>query len=316
MTYGEMSTRILASYDDGRRNTRFLLKQLVGESKKAVEHSAHANRLCSQQQQEITQLKQAMSSMRIKYDQSIADLQHRLQASLGGIQELQHQNAALKKQTHQFRELYAGGGVPGTGSTSRVPGSSHSSNSGGGQHGLGTERLTGSPYAPPMPGYVRNKQELERAKERENEERSRSHGPLLRGEREGASRLSSSDLDSVITPIVVPPPHHHIASNNGSHHRHRITSPRRDTMVGNVPQSPRVRDVGNIPQSPRVRDLSGGSGYMFTSRSSNNSRDLQSSGIKRHRPESTSVSPGYQNSFSFSSRGNASIPSSSPFGRR
>ena len=219
LSHQEMCTRLLKSFDDDRRAVRFLLKQFVLESKTAGQQSGNIGRAHEQLKKEHTHLKQAMSSQRIQTEQTIADLQHRVQALTGTVQEQQKKIDEKDTQINQFRQMYAADGM------ARVPSSSHSNSSGGRQGGGGggtpvTHSRSGGGQqqqqqpthpTPPMHGFVMQKQARERAKEQALGEMKRSRGPPIVPGGGGGRHLGGmggpSDIDSVITPIQAPPPY-------------------------------------------------------------------------------------------------------------
>ena len=255
LAYQEMCSRLMKSFDDDRRAVRFLLKQFVLESKSAGRQSGSIERAYEDLKAEFTHMKQATSSQRIQTEQVIADLRHRVQALTGTVQEQQKKIDEKDNQINQFRRMYS------SDSAGRIPGSSNGSAS-----GSGTNRSDFQ--APPMPGFVIQKQAEEHAKEKALYEISRSRGPPNVPVQGGNSRQSygkyaagSSDADSIITPIQVPPPNYYNQSRR---------------------MSPSV-----VPNTPRIRHLSAGSSYVFTSSSSRNP-------LKRPRhdaPSSSYISP-------------------------
>jgi hypothetical protein len=259
--YQEMCSRLMKSFDDDRRAVRFLLKQFVLESKSAGRQSGSIERAFEDLKAEYTHMKQATSSQRIQTEQVIADLRHRVQALTGTVQEQQKKIDEKDNQISQFRRMCSSEGMR------RIPGSSHSGGSGGGQSNVRHSHIRGDSPAPPMPGFVMQKHADEHAKEKALYEITRRGPPNMTLEG-GNGRQSydkyierSSDIDSVITPIQVPPPNYYSQGRR---------------------MSPSV-----VPHTPRIRDLSAGSSYVFTSSNSRNA-------LKRPRhdtPTSSYVSP-------------------------
>jgi hypothetical protein len=290
ISHQEMCTRLLKSFDDDRRSVRFLLKQFVLESKMAGRQSGTIGRAYEELKAEHTHLKQASSSQRIQTEQTIADLQHRVQALTGTVQEQQKKIDEKDTQINQFRQLYASEG------SIRIPGSSRSNGSGGGRVALQANHDIRDTYAPPMPGFVIQKQARERAKEQALEKMTRSRGPLNTEAMNGTRRQTLgnhmgglSDIDSVITPIQIPPPNHHLQN------RHI---------------SPSV-----VPNTPRIRDLSAGSSYVFTS--SGNRNSMKRARYDAPTSSSSSISPVPPNSYGYVRNGSGGrAPSFGGFGSR
>ena len=285
----ELCTRLLKTNDDYRRIMRFVLKQIVLENKTAGRQSGNLGRAFEDQKAEITNLKQTVNSQRIQMEQIVADNRHKVQALMGTVQELQKKVEEKDTQIVQFRQL-----ISSSQGAVRIPGSSHSHGSGGGRIPMQPVHFNNaSPSAPPMPGFVMQKQARERAKEEAIGAFARSRGPI-----QGAPTLKHmggglSEIDSVITPIQVPPPNHHLLRNQ----RH---------------SSPHVV----LPNTPRIRDLSAHSSYVFTSSSGRNPA------AKRARyGGSSSMSPSGvapQNPYGYSGRSGSGgrTPSYGSFGSR
>lgn len=246
-----MCSRLLKSIDDDRRTVRFLLKQFVFDSKAVGQHSGSLGRAFEELKKEYTHVKQSMSSQRIQTDQTIADLQLRVQALTGTVQEQASKLDAKERQVRQFREMLHADGM------ARVPGSSHSRGSNGSRgsrhtptHGRTPPMRRQSPNpnhsGGPMAGYIRQEKARALAKEQTARDFSRSRGP------------NPSDTDSVITPIIPPPS------------RQRVSL---------VPSTPRIRDLTRPQQynfsssgrhsqkRPRASMDSMQSGYSFSSSS-------------------------------------------------
>lgn len=264
LSYSEMCSRLMKAMDDDRRAVKFMLKQFVADTNSSGQRTGNMGRAYQNLHKEFTLFKQSANSQRIQHEQTIADLQHRVQALTGSLQEQQKKNAEKDTQLNQFRQLYA--------SEARVPGSSHSSSSGGDRHhhlrhhrtppSAGSGGRGPSHQQPPMQGFIVQKQARERANRAALDQMTRSRVPV------GPSN-SSSDMDSVITPIQVPPPHHQ------QQHHHMMNS----SSHGGIP-----------PSTPRIRDLSAGSAYRFTSRSREDNKRRRGA---MDGPPSSSISPGY-----------------------
>jgi hypothetical protein len=282
----ELCSRLLKSFDDDRRAVRFLLKQFVLENKTAGRKSGSIGRAYEELQAEYTHLKQAASSQRIQTEQTIADLRHRVQALTGTVQEQQKKIDEKNIQIDKFRHLYAKEG------NVAIPGSSHSNSSGGGRQSSLNIIGSGGTSAPPMQGFVIQKQARERAKEQALEEITRSRGPVNGSERQSLTNHmgGTSEIDSVITPIQVPPPNYH------PQQRHL---------------SPYV-----IPNTPRIRDLSAGSSYVFTSSGTHNSIKRPRYGAQSSSSSSSSPVPANNYGYARSGSGGRYTPSFGGFRSR
>jgi hydroxylamine reductase (hybrid-cluster protein) len=75
----EMCQRLLRNMDDNRRAARFLMKQFVVDSSTQASQSGNMGRAYEKLQEDFTQLKQATNSARLQADQTVADLQNRVQ---------------------------------------------------------------------------------------------------------------------------------------------------------------------------------------------------------------------------------------------
>jgi hypothetical protein len=242
LSHQEMCSRLLKTLDNDRRVVRFLLKQCVFDSGNQGQKSASVMRAYEKLKQENTQLKQASSSQRIQMEQTIADLQHRIQALTGTVDELQRTVKEKDTQVAQFRELYAREG------RKHVPSTSYSDSSLGRhskerENGHGhVHRSTGMDN-PPMQSFLIQKQARERAKEQSMEQASRSRSFPALGHRR------SSNEEPAVTPIQFPG---------------------RPTSIGSG------STLGGT-SSTHVRDIRSSSGYIFTSRPSHSSKRHRSS---------------------------------------
>jgi len=121
----EMCARFLRSMDDNRRAARFLMKQFVVDASNQASRSGDIGRAYEKLKEEMTQLKQATNSQRIQSEQTISDLQNRLQALNFTIKEKENQLHEKDNQIAQYREIVMADGL------ARHPSSSHSNSSGG-----------------------------------------------------------------------------------------------------------------------------------------------------------------------------------------
>lgn len=319
LSHQEMCTRLLKSFDNERRVIRFLLKQFVVDGNNRGQRSCGIARELEHFKKENTTLKQANGSQRIQLEQTIADLQHRVQALNGTVQELQKKVDERDVQISQFRQLYAAEGM------ARVPSSSHGSGSGSGQRGgsgggggayhhhqhvLGGSRpvVSSSSAAtppPPLQTFVLQKQAREQAKAQALGDMSRSRViPVSAGggnhNRVGQSQqlqYRNNSIDSVITPIQILP----------------------SSRVGMSRLSPMNPGAGSpMPSTPRIRDLSASSGYVFTSRNSRHDQNQRHHGSSNNRngdgidnnlsKRSRSISPGQRQNFGYGRPSNQHQP--------
>jgi hypothetical protein len=213
LSHQEMCSRLLKNLDNDRRAVRFLLKQFVFDCTNQESKTGSMGRAFEQLKQEFTQLKQQSSSQRIQYEQTVADLQHRVQALTGTVQEQQKKLEGKENQIAQFRQLYATDGM------SRLPSSSHSTGSGkrgrSSEHALSSSQgLRNTEQQPLMHNFAMQKQARERVKEQER----RTRAPPF---------ASTAAPESLITPIQLP---------------HR---PYSSMSALGPPSTPRIRDLSS-----------------------------------------------------------------------
>ena len=112
--YANVCQSLIQQSDSLKKNTKFLLKQLLVESHRASRMSMQASRGHEQLKAENTQLKQMMASQRLQYEQTLTDMQNAIKAKDSKISEQNHM-------LNNFRKLQGGGGGNGRGggSTSR-----------------------------------------------------------------------------------------------------------------------------------------------------------------------------------------------------
>lgn len=316
LNHQEMSARLLKILDDERRIVKFLLKQCVVSNSWAVLRTGSVGRAYEELKKEHTKLRQATNSERIQTEQTIAGLQHRLQAVTGSYQEAQKKMEEKDKQLDQFRSFCredAARLLP--------PGSAHSNassreyqqqqalsrhqrrpltnGSAGSNHSMGSGGGGGAPPPPPPPmhAFAENKKRQEQAKQANLDQMMRGrrtnivmggHQPSPQSQQSQQSQQHSyggSGMHNVHPTPIVPPPNSG-GGGGGSHHPSRRGG-------GGGSQYNSLPPPGS---SPRIRDLAPGSGYNFTSR-------------KRPRT-ATSSNHGYASSSYGSSRGGGG------FGRR
>jgi hypothetical protein len=292
ISHQEMCQRLLKNLDIDRRAVRFLMKQFVNDVNNQGQKSGNIGRAYEVLKQENTQLKQASSSQRLQMEQTIADLQHRVQALNGTVQALngtvQGQQNKLQdkdKQLTRFRELYEADGM------ARIPSSSHSQSSGGkrghsnmvnsSSHHQQQQEQQQQHAQPPMQGFVMQKQARERAKEQALGEFTR-RGPVV-------ARPMTNE-SSLLTPMQLPPRRPlstgSLSSASGHHQNHQQ-------------QNQNQHHHATVPSTPRIRDLSSSNGYVFTSSASGRNRGggnssghpMQQHGNGNKRPRRTTDSP-------------------------
>lgn len=123
--YSDVCQSLIQQIECSKQSTKFLLKQLLVESHRAGRTSMVAARTHESLRAENTQLKQANSSLRLQYEQTINDLQNKLKARESTISEMNHMLNNFQK-IHGVR---GGGGV----APHMVPNSSSSASATGGQ---------------------------------------------------------------------------------------------------------------------------------------------------------------------------------------
>jgi hypothetical protein len=251
ISHQEMCQRLLKNLDIDRRAVRFLMKQFVNDVNNQGQKSGSIGRAYEVLKQENTQLKQASSSQRLQMEQTIADLQHRVQALNGTVQGQQQKLQDKDKQLTRFRELYEADGM------ARIPSSSHSQSSGG-KRGHSNMVNSSSHHQqqhqqqqqeqqhaqPPMQGFVMQKQARERAKEQALGEFTR-RGPV-------ATRPMTNE-SSLLTPMQLP--------------RRPLSSGSLSSASGHH-QNQHQNHHATVPSTPRIRDLSSSNGYVFSSSAS------------------------------------------------
>jgi TolA-binding protein len=259
LSFPDMCKRVLKSLDDDRRVVRCLMKQIVLDLKSAGLQNISLHRAHARLKHEHTQLQQNLSSQRIQTEQTIADLQHRVQALTGTVQQQQQKIDEKDKQLAVFRQHWHGDGMTRVPSSAHSTGSSCRRNGAPGSHGHSPSMpppSTAPAMAPPIQGFVMAKHAREQAKKQQLGEMTRS---IRRGLLGGTgSHGDGDDANSIVTPIQVPPP---------SHQRHYQQQQRPHPPQRQQPQYRPVSSQGQIPPStPRIRDLSAKTGYVFTSR--------------------------------------------------
>lgn len=254
----DMCHRLLKSIDNNKRNVRFLMKQFMEHSKHVAQQNGSIKRAYNALKKRYVQLKQSSNSQNLQADQTIADLQHRLQALQSTVDE-------KESQLRKFRDIYARDGM------ARIPSSSHSTGSnsrGGGSRGSSEahrqHQLQPPSNTPPLQAYILQKKVREREKEHAlgHVTRRNIHGP---------------EVDSVITPIQPPSPRHYVRPsidsaspagvprNSGGY---VFPSQRKHSRSSSQPQFVQQRSNPYRQQPPSSnysRSQAGSSGYKFSS---------------------------------------------------
>ena len=132
--YSDVCQSLIQQIECSKQSTKFLLKQLLVESHRAGRTSMAAARTHESLRTENTQLKQANSTLRLQYEQTINDLQNKLKARESTISEMNHMLNNFQK-IHGVR---GGGGV----APHMVPNSSSAS------------VTTGQGSGPPLRGLI------------------------------------------------------------------------------------------------------------------------------------------------------------------
>ena len=117
LPHADLCQSLIRQIDASKQSTKFLLKQLLVETHKQSRGNMSSLRAHEQLKNSHTQLKQQHHSQRLQYEQTIKDLQNKLNAREGTIAEL---NGVTDKFRKQFGAMGArgGGGVGGGGSDS------------------------------------------------------------------------------------------------------------------------------------------------------------------------------------------------------
>jgi len=304
LTHHEMCTRLMKILDNDRRTVKFLLKQFIVDSNVSSSRTGNLARSYHQLKEDHTKLQQAMSSQRIQTDQTIADLQHRVQALQGHKAEMQKKIDEKDVQIAQFRSLYAADGAR------MIPGSSHSSGSRdrhynhhhppqGSSHSVGGSIGSGgAPPPPPMQAFAENKKRKELAKQANLVEMTRSRGVLGQQQQQQPPPQQQARHNNYQSPHHQQQqlPHYgsqrpHQTQLQQNHHHSDVDSV--ITPIVPPPHSSASRHRAYSPGTPRIRDLAPSSGYNFSSRpSSKRLRDGY------HAPSFSRAGSSYSSSFS------------------
>jgi hypothetical protein len=180
LTQQDMCHRLMKHYEDGKRATRFLMKQFMVHAKNTSQQTNHMGRAYQQLKHQFMQLQQSSQA-------TIATQQR----------QLVEQEELLRK----FRERYARDGAQ------RIPSSAHST---GSHSSRGSRGSHSDPQRPPLQAYILQQQ----VRGRENE---RAAAAALAQQQQQQRNIHGPDVDSVITPIVPPSSQRHLSSNRPPH---------------------------------------------------------------------------------------------------
>ena len=192
LSCGDTCHRLLKSIQDDRRTARFVFKQFLVESQSFGQHSGGLRGNFENAKKQIPELKQALNTAAIQAGQTISQLQHRLQALQGKTQHQQQEHDGKANKVKNVRQSFS------KGNATLIPPSSYSRGSGGSRGSRESGGKGKGPVAPPIQGFLVQKQARESTKSKELEKSKRSSAPL---------RSRPTDIQSIITPITpVPPP--------------------------------------------------------------------------------------------------------------
>lgn len=102
LTQEDVCSRLMTSWQNEQRKAKFLLKQFLIDSKSTGRNSGDLVRAYEESKQQLTQLKGALHTQKLEGDQTIADLQHRLQAL---ETTAQGQRAKINERDRQLEQL-------------------------------------------------------------------------------------------------------------------------------------------------------------------------------------------------------------------
>ena len=222
-----------------------------------------AMRLNEKLKNDITHLKQGQSSQRLQYEQVNTELNNKLAAREGTIQEMNKKLAEKERMLEQFRRLHGGGGGSGGISSSRTDGNdyqvsaiqphhsqhdhasiSHTSHhippSGGG----GSQRSIGG-GDPPLKGLMMQRQKQQAA---QHQAFNRRRGPM--------NMSSSASIQSSITGVT--------GMGGGRTNRRGMADGMGPAVTRPFSSSLSTGSNSLSSVTPRVRDLSRNTGFSFS----------------------------------------------------
>jgi hypothetical protein len=263
LPFSDLCHSLIRQIDAVKVSTKFVLKQFLIDAAAQGRLSGNAARGYEAMRQENTQLKQAVSTQRLEFQQANADLQNRLQSREATVAELQHKIQYQEKMLRQFRN-----GIP------VVPGSSNSAP----PSRLGMDRSSdqgrtmnsGFPQQNPLKGFMMQKEARERAQQ---EALHAQRVPSVLGRSMANQQVKrSNSFGMERTP-------------HGHGHHSNVTP----IQTGARPFS--SNSAGSVSSTPRIRDLSSSAGYKFSS-SSGTWQGSQQHVNKRRRAETPNSSGG------------------------
>ncbi len=154
LPFQDLCARMLKQQDDCRAGTKFLMKQFLVEASKQGQRFQQALKAFESLKQEHTALKQSHNSQKMRYEKAIESLQQQLASANKKLEE-------KDRQLHQFRKLHdhmtpesPKQHLPRRVSGESIPGGNNPPTSRSQQH------------APPMQGFMIQKEAQERARQR------------------------------------------------------------------------------------------------------------------------------------------------------
>jgi hypothetical protein len=263
LPFSDLCYSLIRQIDAAKVSTKFVLKQFLIDAAAQGRQSGNAARAYEAMRHENTQLKQAVSTQRLEFQQANADLQNRLQSREATVAELQHKIQSLEKMLHQFRN-----GIQ------VVPGSSNSAP----PSRLGMDRSSdqgrsmksGSHQQNPLKGFMMQKEARERAQQ---EALHSQRAPSVLGRSMANQHMQRSNSLGMER------------TSHGHDHHPNVTP----IQIGARPFS--SNSAGSVTSTPRIRDLSTSAGYRFYS-TSGTRQGSQHHVNKRRRPETPNSSGG------------------------
>jgi hypothetical protein len=265
LPFSDLCYSLIRQIDAVKVSTKFVLKQFLIDAAAQGRQSGNAARAYEAMRLENTQLKQAVSTQRLEFQQANADLQNRLQSREATVAELQHKIQSQEKMLHQFRN-----GIQ------VVPGSSHSAPPS--RLGMGMVRSSdqgrttksGSSQQNPLKGFMMQKEARERAQQ---EALHAQRAPSVLGRSMANQQVKRSNSFGMER------------TSHGHGHHTNVTP----IQTGARPFS--SNSAGSVLSTPRIRDLSTSAGYRFYS-SSGTLQGSQQHINKRRRPETPNSGEG------------------------
>lgn len=239
LPFSDLCYSLIRQIDAHKVSAKFLLKQFLMDANSSGRQTGQAARLCETLKQETTQLKQMISTQRLKYEKVNADLQNKLQAREAAIVELQARNRSLEN------GIRGGNIVPRSSSGSAPPSRLGLGRSGASMDHSQIVHQTPRPE-PPIKGFMAQKEAKERA-QLQALQAQRAPNVLGRSaQNQNGKRNLNYGTESM--------------PSSRAGHQTNITPIQ---QMGARPFS--SNSAGSIPGTPRIRELSSSSGYRFTS---------------------------------------------------